>query len=258
MTHVIGILGAADRHGLTAEMLQAVLDAAGHQGCTVETIFLADEDLRLTDFRKANPAIAQLSHKLHEADCLVLASPTYWGSISGMMKNFLDCMHHELVSFTKKGERRPAGLRGRSYILVTSCFTPTFENCITGATDRTFQAMDVPLAAAGMHRIGEAVCTGTWGMTELPDSKKADCEKLGQRIPEKLKQGGFLLKRYIELFFMLALTVLIVMGIQQGLSALHFLNLSNFWINYAIFVLLAYLLLASILHYVAMRMHKRH
>lgn len=61
------------------------------------------------------------------------------------------------------------------------------------------------------------------------------------------------MKRYVQLFFMFAVTVLIVMGIQKGLSTLNVLNLENFWANYVVFLILAYMILSFFLHYFSRR-----
>lgn len=61
------------------------------------------------------------------------------------------------------------------------------------------------------------------------------------------------MKRYVQLFFMFAVTVLIVMGIQKGLSTLNVLNLENFWANYVVFLILAYMILSFFLHYFSKR-----
>ncbi|RGR88143.1 hypothetical protein [Heyndrickxia coagulans] len=61
------------------------------------------------------------------------------------------------------------------------------------------------------------------------------------------------MKRYVQLFFMFAVTVLIVMGIQKGLSTLNVLNIENFWANYVVFLILAYMILSFFLHYFSKR-----
>lgn len=54
MTKVVGVLGAANPDGITAQMLNAVLAGARDQGCAVEKIVLNDEQLRLTVFQNEN------------------------------------------------------------------------------------------------------------------------------------------------------------------------------------------------------------
>lgn len=255
---IIGILGTENRNGVTAQMLDAVLDGARQCGCRIDTIDLNDYRLSMNpEDSEARDAMAQLDAQLKQADGLVLASPTYWGDVSGLMKHFLDCFRPQLVRFTKKGEPIPGDYRGKSYVLLTSCYTSKNVNRFSGITDQTFLTMDRPLQAAGMHRLAEAVCTDTFGVTTLPEAKQAACRAIGQDMPLRIQKGGFTLKRYIQLFFMLAFTILIVMGIQQGLAAMHLIQLHRFWINYLSFVILSYLFLSLMLRYFAVRKHRR-
>ncbi|RYL92298.1 flavodoxin family protein [Sporolactobacillus sp. THM7-4] len=258
MTRVIGILGSTNKNGLTAQLLSAILEGAQEQGCSTETLYLSEEPLRMTAPDTKNVTLDHLSSMLQSADCIVLASPTYWGDASGLMKNLLDCLRSKLVTFDRKGDMHPGSFQGKGYILVTTCYTSTFWNRLSGVTDRTLSTMEKPLLAAGMRRIGEAICTDTYGKASLPNAQKVYGKHLGAEIPFKLsRKGGLTLKRYIELFFMLAATILLVMGIEEGLSALHLVNLNHFWTHYLVFVLLTYLLLSLFLHYVAKAKHRR-
>ncbi|WP_018661647.1 hypothetical protein [Heyndrickxia acidiproducens] len=65
------------------------------------------------------------------------------------------------------------------------------------------------------------------------------------------------MKRYIQLFFMFAVTVLIVMGIQRWLSSLNLIDLTHFWTNYFVFLIFSYLILSLFLHYFSKRKHKK-
>jgi Multimeric flavodoxin WrbA len=255
--NVIGLLGAMNPDGLTAQMLAAVLEGAKRQGCTVQNIYLDTGMLNRIKPGGDHEKRKKLVTLLRGADCLVLASPTYWGNISGSMKQFLDNLRPELVLYSSKGELLPGNYQGKGYVLITSCMAKKWANRLSGITDQTFKAMDLPLGAAGMHRLSEAVCTGTYGVHTLPSAKYEACKKIGTLIPKQMQRGGFTLKRYIQLFFMLSVTILVVMGIQQGLGALHIIQLHRFWINYLSFVVLSYLILSLMLRYFAVLKHRR-
>ncbi|MCO7125403.1 NAD(P)H-dependent oxidoreductase [Sporolactobacillus shoreicorticis] len=234
-------------------MLTAVLEGAKEQGCIIQCIDLNTDTLDQIKFGGDDELVAAL----REAECLVLASPTYWGNVSGSMKLFLDNLRSELVHYSSKGDLLPGSYQGKGYVLITSCTAKKWTNRLSGITDQTFKAMDLPLSTAGMHRLFEAVCADTYGVHTLPPAKYEACKKIGAQIPKQMQRGGFTLKRYIQLFFMLAVTILIVMGIQQGLSALHIIQLHQFWINYLSFVVLSYLFLSIMLRYFAVLKHRR-
>lgn len=170
-------------------MLENVLEGAKARGCQVETIYLDAYSLKMGD-AASNQTLDHLDQLARQADCLVLASPTYWSNVSGLMKQFLDCFHSKLVHFNKKGERLPGNYRGKSYILLTSCYTSKLANRFSGVTDQTFITMNGPLQAAGMHRLAEAVCTGTFGLDALPQKKKLRyAKKLDNRFRNGSKKG---------------------------------------------------------------------
>jgi len=62
-------------------------------------------------------------------------------------------------------------------------------------------------------------------------------------------------KRYFELFAIVAIMTLITMGIQVGLS--HLVPITGFWWTYFSFVIIFFALLATILHLLTVRLHAR-
>jgi len=98
---IIGINGSPHKTGRTAKLLEVILSGATKVGAKTNIIHLVD--------KKIKPCFGCLSigkkciypcrikddtqdiHKLLlKADGIVLASPTYWFSPSGLMKNFID------------------------------------------------------------------------------------------------------------------------------------------------------------------------
>lgn len=53
------------------------------------------------------------------------------------------------------------------------------------------------------------------------------------------------MKRFFQLFLMIALATLITMGIQVGIG---WLPASNFWLNYVSFVVIFFILMGILLH----------
>ena len=63
------------------------------------------------------------------------------------------------------------------------------------------------------------------------------------------------MKRYFELFAIVAIMTFITMGIQVGLS--HLVPITGFWWTYFSFVIIFFALLATILHLLTVRLHAR-
>ncbi|EUJ28032.1 hypothetical protein MFLO_12756 [Listeria floridensis FSL S10-1187] len=166
-------------------------------------------------------------------------------------------MRDYFVHTTSKGENIPHFLKGKSYVSITSCYKGALENGLAGVTDATFNQIDTVMSQAGMHRAGELVLTGTFRMEAVPEKKKQEAFHLGAKLAEKVERGGFTVKRYLQLFGMLAVSTLIVMGIQKGLQVLGWIPEQGFWINYVVFVVIFFLFLAGMLRLVTIHNHKR-
>ncbi len=77
---------------------------------------------------------------------------------------------------------------------------------------------------------------------------------MGRRLNTEQKRDDSTLKRYIELFFMVAVMALLTMGIQVGL---RLVSTTDFWWRYASFVVIFYVLLGCILHFFTFVKHRR-
>ncbi len=96
---ILGVSGSMRADAHSARALEVVLHAAREY--EVETRIL---DLRRTPLpmyvpedEKADDAVREATAAVTWADCFVLASPDYHGSMSGAMKNFLDYYRAEFA-----------------------------------------------------------------------------------------------------------------------------------------------------------------
>ena len=101
LVKIIGIAGCYKRDGITKQMLDQVLANVGPEN-EVEQVFLLDYEIY-----PGSPELAKLVEKLKQADVWVLAAPTYWGALSGVMKNFLDCLRQLTLRFDENGDPHP-------------------------------------------------------------------------------------------------------------------------------------------------------
>jgi FMN reductase len=90
--YIVGI-GGTPRLGSTAEMaLRHCLKFAEEAGAEIELIAGPALELPLFDPNNAHrpPAVRRLLQAIRRADGIVLSSPAYHGTLSGMLKNALD------------------------------------------------------------------------------------------------------------------------------------------------------------------------
>ena len=252
---VLGILGAHKEHGVTRLMLDAVLKQVTAPN-TSEIIYLEDYQIKPDIKGQPNPVMDQLIAKLTAADVWVIAAPTYWGGLSGVTKNFFDCLRQRLVRFDHQGGTHPDKFAHKHYVSLTNCYAGKWENFLSGITDASFRTIDKVLTAGGLIKVGEAVQTSTWGLTELPAKKVRELSKLGQKINQATRKDDQTVKRYFELFFIVAVMAFITMLLQT--LCLKALNLTlGFCSNYISFVIIFFALLAVTLHFFTVVKHKR-
>ncbi|GKQ43190.1 FMN reductase [Companilactobacillus sp. RD055328] len=251
---ILGVLAAHQEAGINAQLLAEVMKNVD-DSCEQETIYLEDYHITPRKRGEDNPVLDELSEKLMEADVWVFAAPTYWRELSGVLKNFFDCMRPKFVYFKENGDTIPGQFKNKHYLSLTSCYVSTFENFVTGVTDNSLKTIDRVMSAAGVIKTGEIVLPGTFGMKELPGSKKKLCAKYGKKISTKKRKDDSTVKRYIQLFFMIAVMALLTMGIQQLLGNL--ITINSFWLNYASFTIIFFVLLSMILHFFTFVKHRR-
>jgi FMN reductase len=137
---VLGLCGSLRPGSLTLKALETVLAAAAGPG--VSTAVLHGEAMRLAlcDGRhpsEAPPEVASLLRRVEEAGALVLATPDYCGSFSGVLKNALDWL-------------APNGLAGKVVGLVSVAGGPSADGSLLALRELCLRqaAWVVPVPAA--------------------------------------------------------------------------------------------------------------
>ena len=103
---ILGSIREGRQSHKVAYYLQAQL--ARHSHITTELIDLAHQDIpqldnRWTQQEAPAPDLPKLSQHLHEADGIILVSPEYHGSYTGVIKNAID-------HYWKEFQRKPMGV----------------------------------------------------------------------------------------------------------------------------------------------------
>ena len=99
--NVMAVIGSLHEKSVTKVAVKFVADGLREAGCMVDVLDLAKEQLPLvnTDTSFTADYYGPLKERVLAADVFVLGTPDYHGSISGVMKNFLD---HFWKEFTGK------------------------------------------------------------------------------------------------------------------------------------------------------------
>ncbi|MFY9719225.1 MAG: NAD(P)H-dependent oxidoreductase [Candidatus Cybelea sp.] len=92
---VVGICGSLRLHGWTGATLKIALAGAEEMGARAELVDLRDYDLPFCsgeDSTAERPGVQSLRQRVSEASGVILATPNYHGTVSGVLKNALDLM----------------------------------------------------------------------------------------------------------------------------------------------------------------------
>lgn len=100
--HIVAIGGTTRASSSTGRALEAALRIAGERGA--RTTMLSGEAISFANFDPDaidhGPAIAHFLSVVRDADAIIVGSPGYHGTLSGLVKNALD-----YVELTSKDER---------------------------------------------------------------------------------------------------------------------------------------------------------
>lgn len=93
---ILGIGGTTSEKSWSLLPLDAALERAVSRGCDVHRATIYDLDLPMfrTDWKLEDypPSLPWLLDEVRQADGLIICSPTYHGTMSGAIKNLLDCL----------------------------------------------------------------------------------------------------------------------------------------------------------------------
>ena len=101
MVKVVGIIGSLRTDSYSALAVQEAINRVKDLGAEVEILDLREMTLPFCDGGSEYPDypdVEVLRDKVKAADGLILATPEYHGSVSGVLKNALDLMSFEHIS----------------------------------------------------------------------------------------------------------------------------------------------------------------
>ena len=92
---IVGLSGSLRKEGSTSRVLEVALQGASEIGAQTRIIHLGDYELVFCDGRPRNEypeSVKKLRKDIQQAHGIVIATPEYHGSFSGVLKNALDLM----------------------------------------------------------------------------------------------------------------------------------------------------------------------
>jgi FMN reductase len=94
---VLGVAGSMRENSYSLKVLQMALEEAKKRGAQTRLLALREADLPMYAPNASSPALDKVTKDVEWADAFILASPDYHGSMSGVLKNFLDHFYEEFA-----------------------------------------------------------------------------------------------------------------------------------------------------------------
>lgn len=178
---VLGISGSPRKGGNTDVLLEKALEGARSSGAETEKIVLNELNIapcqeeeyeKVTDegFSVVNDDIHIIFQKIRECDALLLASPIFFGSLSGQTKIMIDRFQCVWVSKTLHGKDMFSDKKPGGFICVEATTREDFF-------DNAKEIVGHFFATVNVNKKGEVLCMGV-------DRKASVLEK-----PEKLDEA---------------------------------------------------------------------
>lgn len=173
--NMLAILGSPHTDGITAAMLDIAIRKAEQAGYAVTKINLYEKKLSFcigcracmdTHICVQKDGMQDIVALLQKCQIVILAAPVYWANVPAPVKNLFDRLLGTAMEETDTFPR--ARLRGKRYMILTSCNTPAPFSWIFRQSRGAVRNMDEFFRTAGMKSIGKVVCANAKSIKELP------------------------------------------------------------------------------------------
>lgn len=158
---VLGLGGTTRADSSSERMLRRALGLAAARGA--RTLLLAGPDLLLPIYAPDDPVrpagARRLVAALRSADAVLIASPGYHGSMSGLVKNALDYAEDLRDEARPYLDGRPVGLIASAQGWQAACSTLSALRTVVHALRGWPTPMGVTVNAAGLRFDGSGLCS---------------------------------------------------------------------------------------------------
>lgn len=182
--NAFAILGSPHTNGTTATMLDFAIRKAEQAGYAVTKINLYEKQLSFctgcrtcmdTHICVQKDDIQEIVALLQKCKLVILAAPVYWANVPAPVKNLFDRLLGTAMEETDTFPK--PRLKGKKYMILTSCNTPAPFSWIFGQSRGAIRNMDEFFKTAGMKSIGKVVCANAKDKKELPKQTMKKIEK---------------------------------------------------------------------------------
>lgn len=120
-------------------------------------------------------------NKIYNSDLIIIASPTYWGSMPGTLKILFDRIVYGLMGESKRGIPIPK-LKDKKGIIITTCTTPFPFNIIFKQSTGLINSIKEIFKYSGIKLSKTIVFSGTKDKKEIPKKIIKKIEELANSM----------------------------------------------------------------------------
>ena len=191
---ILAVNGSRRKNGNTSSLIQSILAPAAKGGAEAETIFLGDYNIGACTGCEGcasswdcviNDDFAQVIKKIDAAEGIVLASPTYWYSVTSDMKRFIDRCY-SLIQFPVNRKEWIGKYQGTGKACVTAAVCEQSEVTAMG---NTLQLLTDFAKDIGVDVISSVTGLGFFeaGSIKADSGLLQEAETAGQLLLERVK-----------------------------------------------------------------------
>jgi len=192
---ILAINGSRRKNGNTNCLIQSLLAPADKDGVQTEIIFLGDynigactgcEGCRRSWECVIKDGFAQIVEKMDDSEGIILASPTYWYSVTSDMKRFIDRCY-SLIQFPVNRKEWIGKYQGAGKVCVTAAVCEQSEESAMGNTLSLLSDFSKDI---GLDVIASVKGLGFFeaGSIEADHSLLQKAETVGQNLFDHLKR----------------------------------------------------------------------
>lgn len=116
---------------------------------------------------------------IHDADALVMGSPTYFGNITGPLKTLIDRSLTAFEEIAANGLEMPLPIhKGQKAAIITACNIPAPMSALPSQGAGALSAMQVAVNAGGYDLVGSIMIDGAATLKDLPEDVKNRAKRI--------------------------------------------------------------------------------
>lgn len=192
---ILSINGSRRKNGNTAHLIETILTSAKNGQVQTDTLSLGDynigactgcEGCRSSWQCVIKDDFAQIVKKMDEAEAIILASPTYWYSVTSDMKRFID-RSYSLIQFPTNRNRWIGKYQGSGKVCVTAAVCEQSE---VSAMGNTLSLMTDFSRDIGLDVIASVKGLGFFeaGSIKADHALMQKAKMVGQKLFERIKE----------------------------------------------------------------------